>query len=83
VAESLQITIQDSEVVHLKPGDPGFMMVDGFAMVSRASIVIDQSCPTRIAETLQWAMQRGWIQPRASVRREEHMWDLLRATDNS
>lgn len=78
MSESLQITIQESDVVHLKPGDAGFMMVDGSAMVSRASIVIDQTCPTRIAETLRWAIERGWIRPQASVRREEYMLDRLR-----
>jgi hypothetical protein len=78
MSDKLNITHIESNVVHLKPGDTGFMMVDGLALVSRASIEIAPNCPTNVANTIAWAMSRGWLQPRASLRQEEYMLDRMR-----
>jgi hypothetical protein len=80
MGEPLNLTIQESDMVHLKPEDPGFVMVDGFSLVSRASIEINPNCPAHIANAIAFAMERGWIQPRASLRREEYMLDRMRYT---
>ncbi len=74
----LRIDLQESDIVHLKPGDTGFMMVDGFALVSRASIEISLNCPAHIANAIALAMKKGWVRPRASLRQEEYMLDRMR-----
>ena len=63
----------------LNPGDAGFMIRDGFLLVPRACIAIDNKCPSAYKAIITTCIESGWIKPVAYVREHELMWDILRS----
>ena len=61
----------------LRPGDPGFVMDNGFLMADRAGIEIAKDCPKEYMLMLVKCIRPGWLRPVAHIKDSEYTWELL------
>ena len=62
----------------IKQGDPDFRIInDGYLVISRASLLINQQCPASARYLIQQAMANGWISLQAHVPESELIWENL------
>lgn len=61
----------------LRPGDPGFVMDNGFLMADRAGIEIAKDCPKEYMLMLVKCIRHGWLRPVAHIKDSEYTWELL------
>lgn len=71
-------TEKPSQFVRLTYDDPGFLASDGLRLVPRAAIEIMETCPQAVAETLDHALNQGWIRPVAWVHQNDYLMDRLK-----
>ena len=65
--------------VSLRPGHEDFSFSpDGITIVPRASIEIDEKCPTEYKQMLMVALDFGWVRPVAYMRETEYTMELLK-----
>jgi len=69
-----EFTITSSKIHSLKPGEPGYQIVDGITIANRASIEIDGECPNSYAIIIAQALERGWIRPIAHITEREKLF---------
>lgn len=70
-------TVHQSTTKRLYRGQDGFHMQDGVKLVPRAEIVVLKECPTNMADMINYAIAKGYIQPVANVRDQELVWEKL------
>jgi len=66
-----------SKTVKLYRNQVGFTMSDGFVLTPRAAIEVSMDCPKDYLCIIQTCMEKGWLQPVAYVKEEEHTWEIL------
>jgi hypothetical protein len=65
--------------VTLRPGHEDFSFSpDGVTVVPRASIEIDDECPTEYKQMLMVALDFDWVRPVANMRETEYTMELLK-----
>jgi hypothetical protein len=64
-------TVHQGQIRTLKPGDPNFVITDGYTQTSRAGIEISQRCPDNYASLIAECINQGWIKPVAHVTERE------------
>ena len=64
-------TVHQSQICTIKPGDPNFIITDGFTQTNRAGIEISQRCPSNYASLIAECLNHGWIKPVAHVTERE------------
>jgi hypothetical protein len=69
--------IHESNTTSLQPGDEGYNLVDGVRLVPRAMLAIKHDCPTSIRDTLNWAIDCGYVVPIANVYKHEQTFNVL------
>lgn len=73
----MSYTFNESNVIPLKPGDDGYHLIDGVKLTPRAMLGIKHDCPQSIRETLNWALDRGWVVPIANIYKHEQTFNIL------
>ncbi len=62
----------------INQGDPDFRIInDGYLVISRSSLLINQQCPASTRYLIQQAMANGWISLQAHVPESELVWETL------
>lgn len=51
---------------------------DGFTLVPRAAIRINDSCPIDYHHLIYESISKGWIEPIAYMIESEYMWEKLK-----
>ena len=74
----MNIKAKESKIVTIRPGDPKFMLTDGFKQCPRAGFEISQSCPAEYKSIFVTAINAGWLKPVAHVYGKELTMDALR-----
>ena len=69
----------ESTVETLRPGDPGFVIHNGFMMAQRAGFEIIIKCPQAWSNVILQAISKGYLKPIATVKKSELIWDRLGA----
>lgn len=64
-------TFHKSQVRTIKPGDPNFVITDGFTQTNRAGIEISQRCPENYKDLILECINHGWLKPVANVTERE------------
>lgn len=77
----MNFTTLESNTVKLKPGDPGFVIVDNLCIVQRAAIEIQYGCPVSYAQMITYALSKGWIAPVAHIKKTEQIFDILEKSE--
>lgn len=72
-------TTKQRDIRTVRPGDPQFMLTDGFVQYPRAMIHILPECPLRVRETINWAIAEGYLKAVAHVQGKELTWQNLTA----
>ena len=73
----MKITAHKSIVRTIRSSDPDFKIVDGFALVPRASFHILPECPQGYRQVIAECISNGWLKPVAHMRDYELMMDRL------
>lgn len=73
----MTFVIHESDTTSLQPGDAGYNLVDGVRVVPRAMLAIKTECPQSIRNTLNMAIDRGWVVPIANVYKHEQTFNVL------
>jgi hypothetical protein len=63
--------VHQGQIRTLKPGDPNFVIPDGYTQTGRAGIEISQRCPRNYASLIAECINQGWIKPVAHVTERE------------
>jgi len=69
--------IHQSTTRRIYRGQADFHIIDGVKMVPRAEVVVLEQCPNNIRDMVNYAIAKGWIQPVATVRDDELVWEKL------
>ena len=67
------------EIRTIRQGDPNFHLTDGMVLYPRAMIHILPDCPLRVRETINWAIEQGYLKTVAHVQGKELTWETLTA----
>ena len=70
-------TAKTRDIRQVRPGDPGFLLDDGFIQYPRAMLHILPECPQAIRDNINWAMQNGYLKCVANVQGKELSWQTL------
>jgi hypothetical protein len=73
----INTTSAESKIRTVKQGDSGWLIQDGLVVAGRAGFEITRQCPYEYKLILQDAINKGWINPVASVYDHELMWEQL------
>jgi hypothetical protein len=74
----MQISIHQSNIRTIRPGDPKFLLTDTFTVCQRASIEISKNCPDSYKQIIATAYENGWLTPVAHVYGKELTMDAMR-----
>jgi hypothetical protein len=67
----MTFTVHKTQVHTIKPGDPNFVINDGFVQTNRAGIEISQRCPENYKDLILECIHHGWLKPVANVTERE------------
>lgn len=67
------------DIKTIRQGEPGFMLDDGFVQYPRAMLHILPNCPANVRDTINWAVQNGYLKTVAHVQGKELTWQTLTA----
>jgi hypothetical protein len=67
----MTFTVHKTQVRTIKPGDPNFVINDGFVQTNRAGIEISQRCPENYKDLILECIHHGWLKPVANVTERE------------
>jgi hypothetical protein len=65
------------EIKTVRQGDPGWMLYDGIIAYPRAMLHVLPECPRNVVETLNWAIEQGYVKCVAHVQGKELTWQTL------
>lgn len=66
------------DIKAIRQGDPNFMINDGMVSYPRAMLHVLPNCPRNVQETLNWAIDQGFIKSVAYVYGKELTMDAMR-----
>lgn len=72
-------TASKRDIRTVRPGEPGFMLYDGFVSYPRAMLHILPGCPSHIRQQIEWAVSNGHVKCVAHVQGKELTWQQLTA----
>lgn len=67
----MNITIRQTKLRTIKPGDPRFTIVDGAVVAHRAGFEISQRCPENYKDLIIECINHGWLKPVATMTERE------------
>jgi hypothetical protein len=67
----MNITVKGRMVRTFRPGDPGFIINDGFITTPRAGFEISNNCPAEYKSIFITAINAGWLKPLAHMHERE------------
>jgi hypothetical protein len=67
----MNITVKGRMVRTFRPGDPGFIINDGFTTTPRAGFEISNNCPAEYKSIFITAINAGWLKPVAHMHERE------------
>jgi hypothetical protein len=67
-------TCEELKTYTIKRGDPDFLIQGKFTISPRASIQVSNKCPREYAMIIQTCLERGWVQPIATITERERMF---------
>jgi hypothetical protein len=67
----MSITVKGRKVRTFRPGDPGFIINDGFITTPRAGFEISNNCPAEYKSIFITAINAGWLKPVAYMHERE------------
>lgn len=67
------------EIRTIRQGDDNFHITDGLMLFPRAMLHILPECPSNVRETINWAVQNGYLKTVAHVQGKELTWEQLTA----
>jgi hypothetical protein len=59
----------------IKPGEPKWLIRDGFLVSPRAGFEISNSCPYEYRMVIDECLRNGWLKPVATVKDNELFWE--------
>lgn len=68
------ITCEELKTHTIKRGDPNFFIQGKFTISPRASIQVTNNCPREYAMIVQTCLERGWLQPVATITERERIF---------
>jgi hypothetical protein len=71
-------TVAESPFVTLRKDDPAFQMQGPISIANRAGMQINPTCPESVARTIGIALDQGWIEMIAVVRKDTLVWETLK-----
>ncbi len=72
---TVKMSVRQTCVRTVKPGDSKFTIVDGMVVVPRAGFEITSSCPKDYRHIILSCIQHGWLKPVANVKDNEIFWE--------
>jgi hypothetical protein len=67
-------TSEELKTHTINRGDPNFFIQGEFTISPRASIQVSNKCPREYAMIMQTCLERGWIQPIATITERERIF---------
>ena len=67
----MSYTLHKSQLRTIRPGEPNFMIQDGFVQAARAGFHILPECPQNYKQIIAQCIDRGWLKPVANVTERE------------
>lgn len=77
----MNLTSYQSRIKTLRPGDPDFLLKDGFVMSPRAGFEVSNHCPREYRLIISECIDNGWIKPVAHMMDYEYTMDKLKETE--
>lgn len=74
---NLNISAVTSNLKTIRPSDPFFSITDGIIVADRAGFKIDDQCPKYYKSIIVECINRGWLEPIATVYKHELTWKIL------
>jgi len=75
----MKITTPVDRIKIFRKKDPDwFWTTDGFTLVPRAAIQINDECPAEYQTIITECIERGWVSPIAYVKESSYMWEKLK-----
>jgi len=68
------ITSEESKTHTIKRGDPNFLIHGKFTITPRAGIQVNANCPKEYMMIIQTCLEKGWIEPVASITDREKLF---------
>ena len=68
------ITSEELKTHTIKRGDPNFLIQGKFTVCPRAGIQINKNCPREYMMIIQTCLERGWIEPVATITEREQLF---------
>ena len=57
------LTETKSKIKTIRPGDPDWVIIDGFMVAHRAGFEIDSKCPSNVKQYILMAIENEWLKP--------------------
>jgi len=70
----MNITTHRSTIHTIRPGDRHFQIQDKFTVSNRASIEIDEKCPSQYKQIIAECYRQGWLKPVANITERERLF---------
>ena len=67
-------TCNELKTYTIKRGDPDFLIQGKFTIAPRAGIQINKNCPRKYMMIIQTCLERGWIDPVATITEREKIF---------
>jgi hypothetical protein len=68
------ITCDEIKTHTIKRGDPNFFIQGKFTIAPRAGFQVNRNCPKEYAMIIQTCLERGWIEPVATITDRERIF---------
>lgn len=76
----MNLSISQTKLKTLRPGDPGFSIHDKFYVANRAGVDISINCPAEYRKIINNCLMQGWLTPVATMHDYEYTIDKLKET---
>lgn len=74
---NVNISSVNSNLKTIGPNDSFFTVTDGMTVANRAGFKIDQMCPKYYKMIIVECINKGWLEPIATVYEHELTWEIL------
>ena len=71
----MKTKITQTSLRTIKPGEPKWLIRDGFLVSPRAGFEISNSCPYEYRMVIDECLRNGWLKPVATVKDNELFWE--------
>jgi hypothetical protein len=71
----MNVKVRQTALRTIKPGEPKWLIRDGFLVSPRAGFEISNSCPYEYRMVIDECLRNGWLKPVATVKDNELFWE--------